>query len=187
MYIVHDHIPLCIPCHKKASKSQDAKRDEFCKTYDVPHYRAGKKSAEYVKFIKAKKAAGVLSNEKFTIPIKRKIVLMGDICNYYGLEYEMMDAEENKEGEVVGYDDLIRIKDGDMSTVNVLESCIAKLNEIEIENLDRKQWRLHSQKLVEEFKDDQLRFIELWRKAFVDMMKPRFLPDIWKIAATNIS
>merc|ERR1712008_50522 len=59
---IHDHIPLCVHCHKKANRCQDLTRDEFCREYNVSHYRLSKKNEVYVRLCNAKKAAGALSN-----------------------------------------------------------------------------------------------------------------------------
>ncbi len=188
MYIVHDHIPLCIDCHRQAMVAQDIMRENLCRKYNVPHFKVQQKSEEYIKLFTAKKAASALS-KKHTIPNKRKVVLLEQICDFYGLEYEIVDSEENEQkmdDNQLRFGSLIKIKNGGNKRGDVLGICIDELNEMQIESIDAKQWKIHSKKLVEVFKSDEIGFIEMWRNAFIDNMEPRFLPEIWNVSPANI-
>eukprot|EP01084_Bolivina_argentea_P081958 148414_1 len=187
---IHDHIPLCVYCHRQATCSQDMIRNELCNKYKVPHFLVQKKSEDYQRLFKAKKAAWALA-KKNTIPKERKVILLQNICDFYGLEYNVIycknEKKENEKNIENEYDDLIELKSEENETSNnVLKTYINKLNETEKESIDRKQWRIHSQSLVEIFKDNHIGFIEMWRQAFVDNMKPRFLPDIWSVSNAHM-
>eukprot|EP01084_Bolivina_argentea_P190424 327239_1 len=54
---IHDHNPLCVPCHKRAMCAQNAVRTELCSKYNVTHYRVEKENTEYLRS-KAKKQLG---------------------------------------------------------------------------------------------------------------------------------
>ena len=193
---IHDCIPLCISCNKRGAHCQNMVRDRLCKQYSVPHYKLDRKTAEYSKLYKAKKAAWALTSKgkgkKNKIPIKRKLVLLQDICDFGQLEYEIIysESEQTKENinDMMGYDDLIRIKGNEDGITNteIINAQIDKLNEMKNDNLDKKQWELHSEALVDVFKGNELEFIELWRQSFVDNMKPRFLPEIWSVSFSAI-
>ena len=102
---------------------------------------------------------------------------MAEICDFYRLEYNVMDDEI----EVVAKNDDAR------STEEILRACIEKLNGTELENVDRKQRELHSRKLVEVYKHNQADFIELWGQSFVDRMNPKFMPNQWRVSLSTIN
>ena len=184
---IHDCIPLCIQCNKRAMYHQNVIRDKLIKQYSIPHYKLQRNTTEYNRSLKAKKAAWALTGKKNKIPIKRKISLLSEICDFYDLEYNIIYSKESNGDESnkkdIGYQELIDIKNEDnISSTEIMNGCIEKLNMMRNDNLDRKQWQLHSQKMVEIFREKQTEFIELWRKAFVDDMKPKYLPQIWTVS-----
>eukprot|EP01084_Bolivina_argentea_P088095 159050_1 len=181
---MHDFFPLCVNCRRKAIQCHDVLRDKLCEKYSVAYYRIKERNKNQAAFFKAKCAAAALCKKKKNkIPIKRKIELLEQVCGYYGLKYDIIYSE-HENNNIDGkneYDNLINIIEDNKNIMTYIHKLLDKN-----ENPDKKQWELHSKSLMEIFKNKPRNFMEIWRQHFVDYMKPKCLPEMWTVNASNV-
>eukprot|EP01084_Bolivina_argentea_P262846 444668_1 len=195
----HDNILLCLFCNKKAQKTEIEFKKLLCDKYkNVTHFEIPSKLWYAIKCAKTLRRY----ERRKQIPIYKQIKLLERVLIFIKVKYKIICVEALI---VCGFLRINGIKT-DGKTEIIFEQCLPfyynekdilmnRLIQLENEENDdvtlqkhidkladfnqKKQLQLHCKDLVAMFNDRQLEFIEMWRKHFVDNMKPRFLPNDW--------
>ncbi|KAK6174465.1 hypothetical protein SNE40_017736 [Patella caerulea] len=152
----HDVLLLCPPCHQISSQYDTDVRLQLAAECDAPlESGISSKSIQDQGLQKIKAAAKALTFSRAKIPEKRLKELEETIMTHFGVD--------------VLTDELVQ---------EALDMDIRVYNS---------EYIPHAQKVVN-YKNEHgglLAFERMWRKHFVDMMNPEFLPPLWSIDHTH--
>ncbi|XP_033113079.1 exonuclease 3'-5' domain-containing protein 2-like [Anneissia japonica] len=149
----HDVLLLCIDCHLESWNHDQFLRRQLANECNADFDRNNSEYIEDHTVLKVRSAAKALLRNRCTIPEPRIKILESTVKNYYNVDT---------------VDDTLLEK-----TVN-LETRI--LNE-EFTGSHGKKVVMHKARQ----KDGLLEFERMWRRHFVNTMKPQFLPALWSI------
>ena len=173
----HDILLLCFDCNETAIKRQHIMKTELCKKYKIKGKLMDQDFMGREKLELVKRYAKVLINGEDKIPPERI-----DIIYQNTIE----KAREVLEINILEEEDLIALKDmvenystADMEILRkVMKMKVMK----DVENSKKKR-NLHGKVLIEKMggEDKIPELIIIWRKHFLDSMKPKFLPNNWSV------
>ncbi|XP_046394204.1 exonuclease 3'-5' domain-containing protein 2 isoform X2 [Ischnura elegans] len=163
----HDVLLLCINCHIQSNRIDLKLRQKLAKDCQAPLTVAKAievKDAPMIRRVLS--AARALSRKPEAIPLKRRQELEEIVVNYFSQEGESHPREVTPELLSAALE----------MTFSVVNECYTP----------------HGLKVVEHFRnqgeENGIRELEiLWRKHFVDEMRPRFLPAMWSTHHLRIS
>ena len=171
----HDVVIVCYICREKADRLYEQEKIRLSEFYNVPLIV---KIEEKEKLIKVINTAKFLCSNFIKMPHKIKKEKLEDILEFI-----------NNKVNQVNYKDLFNNKWDDFSKIP------KSIEEIHIGILQKiKNWKdpgensegnLHGKLILEKF-EKQEDFIKLWRKFFLDSLKPKFLPEDWKIGRAHV-
>lgn len=151
----HDVLLLCPDCHQTSNISDLLVRCKLAKLCDAPMTgeEGGVKFIEIPKLRQLRSAARALLNNSYKIPEKRQEDLRQQILNHFPPGTEITE-------------ELLKTA----ADIDIVE---------EVDN-----YCSHGQKVVKEYIENLGGLVELeklWRRHFLDTMKPRFLPEFWSV------
>ncbi|XP_065674256.1 exonuclease 3'-5' domain-containing protein 2 [Hydra vulgaris] len=149
----HDVLLLCLHCHRTAQHADDALRQELATKHLAP---LGTKERMILidnpVLLKIRSAAKALFNQKSKIPYLRKIELETIIKDYYGVE-------------------------------TISENLLRDALNMNVKITNESFQYLHGEKVVKDIiREDRLfNFIRMWRQHFLDVMQPKYMPELWSV------
>jgi len=151
-HVSHDVLPLCLSCHYKSNRTEVPLREQIAVQFNAPIHTEAWIQVPDIK--KVQSAATALSRSYSNLPLQRRDELQQIIMDYF-----------------------------DTSEMN--QSLIEKAMNLSIK-VQNPHFKPHGEAVVESLmKGNALQRIYdfecLWRKHFVNSMKPKFLPIRWSI------
>ena len=187
----HDMLPLCKICHFKAQTNNEIFKDELCKKYNIPHYRAFDKNmiknSKLMRYIKPLMDEKILRN----IPKKKKIVLLKNVADQFECKYDIIENENDNDMNddnclCQNFENLIKISDDDNGNEGFVNRMKIFYNEYIQNGLNIGKFASenHAKGMIDAFENNIMEFIKLWRYRFVETMKPKYLPNYWNVENT---
>lgn len=185
----HDMLPLCGSCHFQAQIISEKFKNELCKKYNVPHYRALDK--DLVKDSRIMRSIKPLIDHKIikNIPNAKKIILLKNVAKHFELKYEIIEMRDNgdnyDENDLLYFRNLIKFANDERNEefINKMKVFYDEYTTKRV-NVGKAASETHSKSIIAAFENNIIEFIKLWRKQFVNKMHPKFLPDYWSIDNT---
>lgn len=193
----HDVLLLCFSCHEKSNKLYDIKKKELAEQYKCPINCLSEEQMIYKQLLKVKNSAEIMLKNLKDLPLERKNYIGGEIFDiifknknnslfedFFLSNFEQINLNERRENI------------SDKNFINVTNIRIYKFPET-VDDLDKqtlkkitiydlKKYQLLDKKnlhgkIVMEKVENYEEFIKSWRMYFLDVMKPKCLPDAWNI------
>lgn len=180
----HDVVLLCLECHELANKETEKLKIEIAEKFDCP--LSGNNNPLSIlrnKLIMMAKCGLSYWKNKEVIPKDRRKILKQELRNFFdelGKEEKIQKFIENDEIKLIyNKKNLIKI---DKNFFQMCQSFTKKNKNLK-DNSNKDFKNMHGKIIVEKFTSNQelKDFILMWRKNFIDKLKPKFLPQAWNV------
>ena len=177
----HDVLLLCFPCHEKANRYTQNIKDKLSIQYSIPKYTQTttltRQLREYRKLARTIYKSNKIPEERIQFITNKLFTFIFN--NYTQLERFPVDMKElilEHTNERSSFTEQQFI-DYILNNEEMRNKCLNYFQNVEVEE---RQVDCHG-KLVMEKVSDMYKFIIMWRQAFVQNMKPKFMPEGWNI------
>jgi len=158
-HVSHDIVLLCLKCHARSNELDYLRRAELADQYQAPigNENLVKANLEDKSRRTARSAGNALLKNYEKIPEKRRIELENTLAQYFNVDFSQ---------------ELIQLASDLPVTVKGTEG-------------DEEEFLQHGQKIVSKLEEEGIEALKdfevSWRKHFLEIMKPKYMPDGWDL------
>ena len=190
-YLKHDRVVLCIQCQTIYEKSRLKHITILCKQYNImdiyhkhEHYKYNPSNIDKNAVKMYGKCYALRYKYSHNMPYQVKIDLLKKVCDYFKLEYTILDNNNNIGKDKELYSDIIKVSKGNVILAQKMDQLIKTLKDHRSNTKGKQRWINHAKEMVNAFKKNEFEFIKLWRQHFIDTMKPEYMPPYFNINTT---